>query len=220
MLKRIALVPLSICGMAGFAFGEKLPSAYFRLMESGAAEVEQALDASPGANLATLEARPGWKHFPYAILAPAVLYAKRHPDNPHYHDPRMLTLAIRIGDLLAQEDERGAYEPRLDSDWDTYMWLEAYRLLEQELGEERGASWRRHILRNAAVVHDDAAVEQTQDGYWGEHSREGPTTGYDHITMTQVALYYEYTKDRQLSRRCGAQPTSIRISLISMARPS
>ena len=26
------------------------------------------------------------------------------------------------------------FEPRLDSDWDTYMWLEAYRLLEHNLG--------------------------------------------------------------------------------------
>ena len=247
MLTRVALFLISLSGVATLASAQRLPGAYFRLMEAGAAQVEQALTAEPAANLAALEAKPGWKHFPYAILAPAVLYASRNPDNPHYRDPRMLALAIRIGDLLAREDEKGVYEPRLDSDWDTYMWLEAYRLLGPELGEERNASWRRHILRNAALVHDDAAervdfpwynspyigtspnhyaqyasllflagrivgnqdwvdlgtrilhrfaaVEQTPDGYWGEHSRAGPTTGYDHITMTQIALYYEYTKD-------------------------
>jgi len=247
MLKRTAVFLIPLWGTAGLAFAQKLPGAYFRLMEAGASQVEQVLTADPAANLAALETRPGWKHFPYAILAPAVLYAKRHPDNPHYHDPRMLALAIRIGNLLASEDEKGVYEPRLDSDWDTYMWLEAYRLLGPELGEERNTSWRRHILRNAALVHDEAAervdfpwynspyigtspnhyaqyasllflagrvtgnqdwvdlgarilhrfaaVEQTPDGYWGEHSRAGPTTGYDHITMTQIALYYEYTKD-------------------------
>jgi hypothetical protein len=247
MFKRLALIVISICGTASFTFGGKLPGAYFRLMEAGSAEVERVLDAEPQPNLASLETRPGWKHFPYAILAPAVLYSKRHPDNAHYHDPKMLALAIRIGDLLAREDENGAYEPRLDSDWDTYMWLEAYRLLERGLGGERRANWRQHILRNAALVHDDAAeridfpwynspyigtspnhyaqyasllflagrvtgnkdwvdlgtrilhrfaaLEQTPDGYWGEHSRAGPTTGYDHITMTQIALYYEYTKD-------------------------
>ena len=247
MLKRLALVLLWLSATARLTYAQKLPAAYFRLMEAGAAEVGQALNAEPGANLATLETRPGWKHFPYAILAPAVLYAKCHLENRHFHDPKMLTLAIRIGDLLASEDERGAYEPRLDSDWDTYMWLEAYRLLEHDLGEERRAKWRQHILRNAALVADDAAeridfpwynspyigtspnhyaqyasllflagrvtgnkdwvalgtrilhrfaaVEQTPDGYWGEHSRAGPTTGYDHITMTQIALYYEYTKD-------------------------
>ena len=247
MFTRVALFLISLSGVATLASAQKLPGAYFRLMEAGAAQVEQALTAEPAANLAALEAKPGWKHFPYAILAPAVLYASRNPDNPHYRDPRMLALAIRIGDLLASEDEKGVYEPRLDSDWDTYMWLEAYRLLGPELGQERNASWRRHILRNAALVHDDAAervdfpwynspyigtspnhyaqyasllllagrmtgdqdwvdlgtrilhrfaaVEQTPDGYWGEHSRAGPTTGYDHITMTQIALYYEYTKD-------------------------
>ena len=247
MFTRVALFLISLSGVATLASAQTLPGAYFRLMEAGAAQVEQALTAEPAANLAALEAKPGWKHFPYAILAPAVLYARRNPDNSHYRDPRMLALAIRIGDLLAREDEKGVYEPRLDSDWDTYMWLEAYRLLGPELGQERNASWRRHILRNAALVHDDAtervdfpwynspyigtspnhyaqyasllflagrmtgnqdwvglgtrilhrfaAVEQTPDGYWGEHSRAGPTTGYDHVTMTQIALYYEYTKD-------------------------
>ncbi len=229
------------------ASSSHLPAAYFRLMEAGAAQVEQRLDAEPNANLAAIETRPGWQHFGYAILAPAVLYVKQHPANSHYHDKKMLALAIRIGDLLATEDEKGAYEPRLDSDWDTYMWLEAYRLLERDLGEERRARWQRAILRNAALVEHDAAervdfpwynspyigtspnhyaqyasllflagrvfarkdwqdlggrilyrfaaVEQTPDGYWGEHSRMGPTTGYDHLTMTQVALYYVYTKD-------------------------
>ncbi len=229
------------------ATSSHLPAAYFRLMEAGAAQVEQRLDAEPNANLAAIETRPGGQHFGYAILAPAVLYVKQHPANSHYHDKKMLALAIRIGDLLATEDEKGAYEPRLDSDWDTYMWLEAYRLLERDLGEERRARWQRAILRNAALVEHDAAervdfpwynspyigtspnhyaqyasllflagrvfarkdwqdlggrilyrfaaVEQTPDGYWGEHSRMGPTTGYDHLTMTQVALYYVYTKD-------------------------
>ena len=225
----------------------KLPARYFQLLEAGSAQVEKRLDAQPAADLEALEKQLEWRHFPYSILAPTVLYAKRHPDNPHYHDPKMLALALRIGDLLASEDEKGRYEPRLDSDWDTYMWLEAYRLLDRGLGEERRERWKRQILRNVALVHGPAvqrvdfpwynspyigtspnhyaqyasllllagrvfgnkeweelgarilhrfaAVEQTADGYWGEHSRGGPTTGYDHITMTQVALYYEYTKD-------------------------
>ncbi|HEV2494049.1 MAG TPA: hypothetical protein VG204_13365 [Terriglobia bacterium] len=240
-----ACLSFSIASAASTA--SRLPAAYFRLMEAGAKQVEQRLDAEPTPDFAALETSPAWKHFPYAILAPAVLYAKRHPSNSHYHDPKMLALAIRIGDLLASEDEKGVFEPRLDSDWDTYMWLEAYRLLERDLGPERRERWQQHILRNVALVEHDAAervdfpwynspyigtspnhyaqyasllflagrtfrhpdwqalgarilhrfaaVEQTPDGYWGEHSRMGPTTGYDHLTMTQVALYYEYTKD-------------------------
>jgi hypothetical protein len=49
----------------------------------------------------------------------------------------MLALTLRIGDFLADESEKGRYEPRLDSDWDIHMWLDAYRLLDPELGEER-----------------------------------------------------------------------------------
>jgi hypothetical protein len=228
----------------------QLPGRYFQLLASGAAQVENRLDAQPSADLQALEAQEGrreWSHFPFAILAPAVLYAKQHPANSHYHDPRMLHLAIRIGDLLAQENEKRRFTPRLDSDWDTHMWLEAYRLLEPDLGEERRARWKQAIIENANLVYSDAAErvdfpwynspfigtspnhyaqyaallllagrtfenkeweslgaeilhrfaaeEQTPDGYWGEHSRSGPTTGYDHLTMTQVALYWEYTKD-------------------------
>ena len=242
------IILLTAVTLVGCRFGAaKLPARYFQLIEAGAAEVEKRLDAEPAADLQALEARDEWRHFPYSILAPAVLYAKRHPDNARFHDPRMLALAIRIGDLLASENEKGRFKPRLDSDWDTYMWLEAYRLLEPELSEERRARWKRAIEANVALVVSDAAErvdfpwynspyigtspnhyaqyasllllaghvfgkkewenlgaqilhrfaaeEQTPDGYWGEHSRSGPTTGYDHLTMTQVALYWEYTKD-------------------------
>ena len=224
-----------------------LPDRYFRLLEAGTAMVAERLAAEPAADLAALEARPGWRHFPYAILPPAVLYAREDPGNPRYRDPRMLELAIRIGDLLADENEKGRYEPRLDSDWDTYMWLETYRLLERELGEARRARWKREIEKNvellvsdtkerldfpwyqspfigtspnhyaqwasilhfagyvfgnkeweqlgASVLRRFADTEQTADGYWGEHNQSGPTTGYNHLTLTGLALYYEYSKD-------------------------
>jgi hypothetical protein len=228
----------------------QLPAQYFRLLAAGATQVEKRLDAEPAPDLQALETQEGrrqWNHFPFAILVPAVLYAKQHPANPHYHDPHMLRLALRIGDLLAQENEKGHFTPRLDSDWDTHMWLEAYRLLEADLGDERRARWKSAILQNVELVFPDAAErvdfpwynspfigtspnhyaqyaallllagrtfgnkewedlgtkilhrfaaeEQAPDGYWGEHSRSGPTTGYDHLTMTQVALYWEYSHD-------------------------
>jgi hypothetical protein len=159
----------------------------------------------------------------------------------------MLALTIRIGDLLASENEKGSYEPRLDSDWDTGLWLEAYRLLIPELGEERRNRWNREIEKNvsllvpglkekldfpwynspyigtspnhyalwASLVHlagqvfgnpewvqlgtqvlrRYATLEQTGDGYWGEHSRSGPTTGYNHLTFTALASYFENSQD-------------------------
>ena len=45
------------------------------------------------------------------------------------------------------------------------------------------------------VLHRFCVEEQTVDGYWGEHSQAGPTTGYDYLTVTQIALYWEYSKD-------------------------
>ena len=159
----------------------------------------------------------------------------------------MLALALRIGDLLADENERGKFTPRLDSDWDTYIWLEAYRLLEKDLGTERRQRWKKAILENtallanpaaeridfpwynspyigtspnhyaqwaellflagrtfdkpdwvklgAAILHRFVAEEQTQDGYWGEHSRSGPTTNYDYVTLSAIGVYWEHTKD-------------------------
>ncbi len=235
---------LLLCGAVA---GADLPGRYFVLLDAGAARVEKRLSAEPSADLETLEGLPGWRHFPYAILPPAVLYAEKHPQNSRYHDPAMLRLAIRIGDLLASENEKGRYEPRLDSDWDTYMWLEAYRLLQRDLGAERQARWKREIEKNVALLVPEtrerldfpwyqspfigtspnhyaqwasilhfagrvfgnpeweqlgavvlrrfAAVEQSPDGYWGEHNNSGPTPGYNHLTLTALALYYEYTRD-------------------------
>jgi hypothetical protein len=229
--------------MATPLLAAELPGRYFRLLEAGSAKVEAKLNAEPGATLKTLESQPSWRHFPYAILAPAVLYSKQH-------DPKMRDLAIRIGDLLATESEKGTYEPRGDSDWDDYMWLEAYRLLGDSLGNERQARWRREIEKNIARLVDDATdrvdfpwynspyigtspnhyalwaanlylggrvfgnpkwvdlgarilrryamVEQTVDGYWGEHSRNGPTVGYNHLTLSALAVYFEHSGDRDI----------------------
>ncbi|MFN0084632.1 MAG: hypothetical protein ACKVX9_04525 [Blastocatellia bacterium] len=241
------LIALSSAPINAGRSSTSLPARYFRLLEAGAAKIEQRLNQEPKADLKTLEAREGWRHFPYAILAPAVLYAKKHPSNPRAGDAKMLALALRIGDLLASENEKGAFEPRLDSDWDTYMWLETYRLLERELGAERRARWKRGIEENIAPLVGDATdrldfpwyhspfigtspnhyaqwacllhlggrvfgnpgwerlgarvlrrfamTEQSPDGYWGEHNHSGPTTGYNHLTLTGVALYYEHSRD-------------------------
>src|SRR5690606_12261778 len=140
----------------GIIVGATLPADYFRLIEQGSLRVKARLASEANANLKSLESTPGWTHFPYAILGPAVLYAKQHPSNPRYQDPDMLELALQIGDLLATEDEAGNYAPRLDSDWDTYMWLEAYRLLEEQLGDARKERWSKALERNVELVFEDA----------------------------------------------------------------
>jgi len=58
----------------------------------------------------------------------------------------------------------------------------------------------------ATILKRFAAVEQTEDGYWGEHSRRGPTTGYNHLTLASVALYWELTADPVDGADDGADP--------------
>jgi hypothetical protein len=225
----------------------ELPAAYYRLLEAGIARVEEILGATPDATLEALEACPRGRHFPSTVLMAALLYAHPHPANPRKGDRHLLVLAHRLGDLLAEEQARGRYASRLDHHRDTYMWLEAHRLLERELGEERRAAWRHALLDNLAplaadvekrqdypryaapfiitssnhyalwastlhlggrvfnqpewerlgarILHRFASEEQAPDGYWGELSPAGPTTGYDYLTATGVALYWEHSKD-------------------------
>jgi hypothetical protein len=45
------------------------------------------------------------------------------------------------------------------------------------------------------ALHRLAAEEQTADGYWGEFTDNGPTTGYNYVTMCCVALYQEHSQD-------------------------
>jgi len=225
-----------------------LPDQYFRLLEVGADRIERHLSAQPTADLQTLEARDeSWRLLSHAGLVGAVLYAKRDPANRSYQRPQMLSLATKIGDLLADESEQGRFETRLNSDRDVYVWLEAYRLLKTKLGVEREIRWRRELEKNvaelasdvaarrdfpgyqspyigtspnhfalwastvyvagrvfgqreweklgASVMHRFAAEEQSPDGYWGEHERSLPTSGYDYNTYASVALYAEWSRD-------------------------
>src|SRR5689334_9590418 len=136
----------------------ELPGEYFRLLEAGVAQVEQRLAAEPSSDLKTLEARgDGWRLFPHTVLAAAVLYVKSDPPNRRYQDSKTLDLAMKIGDLLATESERGSFQARLNSDRDAYMWLEAYRVLEPKLGNERRGRWRHELERNIAELAADSA---------------------------------------------------------------
>jgi hypothetical protein len=240
---------LAVCLLpATGLFGAKLPDRYFELLAAEIGQVQSRLAAEPATTLAKLETNRGWRHFPSAILMAAVLYAKAHRTNRHSQDPKMLETALAIGDLLAREQEQGTFGAALDRHRDGYMWVEAFRLLEPKLGEERRARWRRaligyltplagevekrrdfpwyagpylgtspnhyslwsstiylagRVLGNkewerlgSEVMHRFAAEEQSPDGYWGEQNRFGPTTGYDYLTVTGVALYWEHSRDQ------------------------
>lgn len=226
--------------------GGSAPAGYYAALGEGSARVRAVLDSAADQSLRALEQQAGLRHFPHAILAPAVLYTQKHGANAWRGRPEELALALRIGDLLAGEDERGAYMDRLDSYWDTTMWLEAYRLLGPQLGQARAGRWRRALERNVALVAPRVeawrdfprytghylgtstnhyaqwaanvflagrlfgnagwervgrqvlhrfAVEQSPDGYWGENTLEGPTSGYNLLTLSAVGVYYEHSRD-------------------------
>jgi len=233
--------------LLGSISGAELPAQYFRILQTGMAQVEERLAAEPASDLQALEARPGWRHFPSAVLAAAVLFSQPHAANRRQGDRQLLTVSLKIGDLLASELAKGRYATRLDHHRDTYMWLEAFRLLEQDLGEPRKQLWRRALIETLTplaaevakrqdypwyqspyigtspnhyslwsstlylagkvfgnreweslggkVMRRFAVEEQAPDGFWGEHSRAGPTTGYDYLTASGVALYWEHSRD-------------------------
>jgi len=131
-----------------------LPGGYYAAMETGLARIQARLGAEPHATLEEIEQAAGWRHFPHAMLAAAALYVNPATGNRSKGDPTKLAAAIRIGDLAAEADERGNYYSRLDSYWDTYMWLEAYRRLEPQLGPQRRARWAAALERNVGHVYE------------------------------------------------------------------
>jgi hypothetical protein len=207
-----------------------LPGHYFELME---------------AELKTLDRS---KSHPGAMFAAAVLYIRMHPANPSMGDRKKLELALRLGDLLAESSAQDRAENKQHYEWEIHFWLDTYRLLEPELGQDRRTRWRTEIEKitrwfagevaaridfpryqgpyirtstnhlalfastvylagrvlphkewealGARAMHRLAAEEQTADGYWGEFTDNGPATGYNYLTMTCVALYWEHSRDQ------------------------
>lgn len=150
----LSILPLACLGRSQpttpSAPPSELPARYFRLLEAELALVEQRLDGPQGAAL-------GLKEYPGVVLAAAVLYAKNHAANPSCGDARKLALALKIGDRLADGFERGEFQKILNDTWGTYLWLEAFRLLEKDLGAGRTARWRRELEKDIQKVFDKTA---------------------------------------------------------------
>ena len=237
-MKRVLAAPL-LCGCAGTERAsnvDELPTLYYRLMAEGMPELEKRVASDA-------EVRT----FGSAILAPAVLYAHIHAANPCVGDRKKLELAFAIGDLLARESEAGRFAGWLNHQWIITLWLDTWRLLVRDLGDERRVRWRKEIEKQlremetdvaeridyprfqspfirtspnhlsiwsstlylagktfgnsdwedlgGRAMHRFAVTEQTADGYWGEHSDAGPTTGYNYLTFTSMSLYWEHSRD-------------------------
>jgi hypothetical protein len=142
-LSVLAVLPVSE------ANGLDLPGAYFRLMETGIKQVEQRLVGEVFADLKALES-DDQRHrlFPHVILVAAVLYTKPDPSNPLYQHPTMLSLSMRIGDLLASENEQGRYEERLNSDRDTYRLTDFWSNTSEQSADAAGDKRLKPILKS------------------------------------------------------------------------
>ena len=108
----------------------ELPTGYYKLMAAEVKPLEADLD---------LKSNKG------ALLAAAVLYTKQHPANPAFGDKKKLDLALKLGDLAADLAEKDSEENKQDYEWEIHFWLDAYRLLERELGADRRSRWRREM---------------------------------------------------------------------------
>lgn len=141
-----------------------LPDAYFRRLAKWCPVIAKRLKDEP-LPLKQLEATKGWNHLPYNVLSAAVLYVKANPANPFYRKPEMRKLACDLGDLMVREDRAGTFAPRLDSYRDTYMWLEAYQLLKDELGAERKSLWEQSLRRNVSLLIPDIMLSRDAAQY-------------------------------------------------------
>lgn len=228
----LAVLLAAAVWMPGVVSSAELPDDYFTLMLSG---------------LESITLTPQQENACSYMFAAAVLYTKEHPANPAHGDARFLELAVKLGDEAARQSEQDDARDRQDYEWEMHFCLDAYRLLDAKLSNERRARWRKQLERNtrwfasqtearidfprfqgpfirtstnhlalfasavylagrvlgneeweelgARAMHRLATEEQAPGGYWGELTDNGPATGYDYITMTAVALYYEHSLD-------------------------
>ncbi|MEX0704204.1 MAG: hypothetical protein WD069_19045 [Planctomycetales bacterium] len=228
----VGIVAVAVSLAATAASAAELPKRYFELMSAGVKDVVP---------------NPELRNPTSLMFAAAVLHSHEHPDNPAFGDRKLLELALRLGDLATEASEKDGGSYRQDYEWEIHFWLDGYRLLEKELGDERRARWRKQLERNVRwfadhvearidfpryqgpyirtstnhfaiwastvylagrvlknqewealgekAMHRLATEEQTADGYWGEFTDNGPTTGYNYLTMNAVALYLEHSRD-------------------------
>jgi hypothetical protein len=148
----------------------ELPGGYFKLL---AGEVK-ALEGT-----ADLGANPG------AMLAAAVLYTKQHPANPSFGDKKKLELALKLGDLSAGLSEKDTAENKQDYEWEIHFWLDAYRLLEPELGAERCARWRKEFEKIVSWFARETAGRIDFPRYQGPYIR----TSTNHLALFASTVY-------------------------------
>src|SRR5262249_42963547 len=142
----------------------ELPGDYFKLLEAEVKPLQGATTLKPNAG---------------AMFAAAVLYAKQHPANPSFHDGKKLDLPLALGDLYAGQSEKDTAENKQDFEWEIHFWLDAYRLLEADLGAARRARWRREIEKIVSWFARETAGRFDFPRYQGPYIR----TSTNHLAL-------------------------------------
>jgi hypothetical protein len=161
----------------------KLPDQYFRLIDAELKVIEKRLVTGRAADPKALGAQA--RMLPGAVLAAAVLYAKPHPANRSHASRPMLELARKLGDLLAVESEQGRFQRILNSPWGTYLWLEAYRLLEHDLGTDSRQQWSKRLRADVQDVFDQMAPRADFPRYQSPYIR----TSTNHFSLWASTVY-------------------------------
>ena len=86
---------------------------------------------------------------------------------------------------LPPRASRVGSETILNSDWGTYMWLEAYRLLEHDLGGERRDRWSKALKNDVTQVFDDLAPRADFPRYQAPYIR----TSTNHYSLWASTVY-------------------------------
>ena len=158
------LLPAACAGGAPSA--GPVPDVYVRMLEASAEGLGAALDAE------------GIRPHTGAILAGAVLYRRSG-------DRSRLDLSLRAGDLLATECEAGRMSQWLNHRWLLAPWIDAMRLLDAELGDERRARWRKEIEKQLAEIAADVAGRENFPQYKSPFIRTSP----NHLSIWASTLH-------------------------------
>jgi hypothetical protein len=166
----IVIVLGALVRAPGVVLSAELPGDYFKLMASELKSVEPA---------------PELRNPCSYMFAAAVLYTKQHPANPGYGNEKFLELAMKLGDVTAEQSERDDSQDRQDYEWEIHFWLDSYRLLEAKLSDERRARWRKQLERNVRWFAGETEARIDFPRYQGPFIR----TSTNHYALFASTVY-------------------------------
>lgn len=164
------------------AWADTLPEAYFRLLNQS---LEQQQSSIPGEAVQEPPPPDTWTQYPNFLLAAAVLYSQDRSGNPFHGDPRLLQMSVTLGDILVVVSDSDKYLAPLNGRWLVYNWLESFRLLEDQLEDQRKARWRAALVRIVTPLAED--VKRLQD--FPRYQAPFITTSTNHFSLWASTVY-------------------------------